>query len=355
MIARPLRVGVVGASYASGTHLPVYAELAEAGIVELVAVATAHLETSDAVAAKFDVPHAHVGYEALCEDPDVDLVDVATRPSRHKDMALAAIAAGKHVLCEAPLAPTVDDGLAMARAAADAGVCGVVDMQSRFRPGIAELRRLVLDGYVGRVDNVAAQAFYPTFTMPAAVASSGWCADASDGASSLRVHGLHTTDILRWTFGELTDVTGTAATRQPSWPGGEGPIPATSVDSAAYTARTADGAVVSVHTSWVAPFGAGWRLVVHGSEGVLVAEAAGHTGHFPVGLSGARRGDDCLRPLLPAEGGPTEPFALLVRALAMGDTDDIPTFDDGVAALRVAAAVDGLDDDAPTTTTSEEP
>lgn len=352
MMARPLRVGVVGASYASGTHLPVYAELAAAGIVELVAVATAHRETADAVAAKFDVPHAHVGFEALCADPDVDIVDVATRPSRHREMALAAIAAGKHVLCEAPLAPTVDNGLAMVRAAADAGVCGVVDMQSRFRPGIAELRRLVLDGYVGRVDNVAAEAFYPTFTNPAAVASSGWCADAADGASSLRVHGLHTTDVLRWTFGELTDVRGTVATRQPEWPGDAGPVPATSVDSAAYTARTADGAVVSVHTSWVAPFGAGWRLVVHGSEGVLVAEAAGHTGHFPVGLRGARTGDDGLRPLIAADGGPTEPFALLVRSLAAGDTDDVPTFDDGVAALRVAAAVEAC---AQAPTTTEEP
>ena len=115
-----VRVGVVGASYASGTHLPVYAELAAAGVIELVAVATAHRETADAVAAKFDVPHAHVGFEALCADPDVDLVDIATRPSRHRAMAEAAFAAGKDVLCEAPLASTLDDGLAMAAAAAGA-------------------------------------------------------------------------------------------------------------------------------------------------------------------------------------------------------------------------------------------
>lgn len=348
-LQRPLRVGVVGASYASGTHLPVYAELAAQGVVELVAVATAHRETADAVAAKFEVPHAHVGFEALCADPDVDLVDVATRPSRHRAMVLAALAGGKHVLCEAPLAPSVDDGLAMARAAADAGLRGVVDMQSRFRPGLAELRRLVRDGFVGRVDNVTVQALYPTFTVPAAVASSGWCADAADGASSLRVHGLHTADLLRWTFGELTDVRGTVATREPTWPGPDGPVAATSVDSAAFTARTAGGAVVSVHTSWVARFGAGWRMAVHGSQGALLAEAAGHTGHFPVRLAGARVGDDALRELVAPRGGPTEAFALLVRALAAGEPGDVPTFDDGVAALRVADAVE-----AGSTTSSEE-
>jgi predicted dehydrogenase len=216
-------------------------------------------------------------------------------------MAEAAFAAGKDVLCEAPLAPSVDDGLAMASAAS--GRLAVVDMQSRFRAGLVELRRLVRDGYVGRVDNVLAQALYPTFTMPAAVAGAGWCADASAGASSLRVHGLHTVDVLRWTFGELTDVRGVVATREPTWPGPDGPLPASSADSSALTARTADGAVVSLHTSWVARFGAGWRLAVHGSEGALLAEAGGHTGHFPVRLSGARAGDDGLRELVPATGG----------------------------------------------------
>jgi predicted dehydrogenase len=327
-----LRVGVIGASYAQGTHLPVYAELAQEGVVELVAVATARKETAEAVAEKFGA-RPHVGYEALCADPSVDLVDVATRPSRHRAMVIAALDAGKDVLCEAPFAPTVADGEAMV--AALGSQRGTVDMQSRFRPGLAELRRLVRDGFVGRVDNIAAQAFYPTFTQPAAVAGSGWCADPRYGASSLRVHGLHTTDILRWTFGELLDVRGSVATRQSLW---DGRIEATSVDSAAYTARTSDGAVVSVHTSWVAPYGAGFRLVVHGSEGALVAEAAGHTGHFPVGLRGTR--DGTWQELVPATGGATEPFAALVRALAAGEHTDLPTFADGVAALRVADAVE---------------
>ncbi len=329
-----LRIGVVGASYAQGTHLPVYTALADEGVARLVAVATAHTETAQAVAEKFGV-RAHVGYAALCADPEVDLVDVATRPSLHREMVVAALEAGKDVLCEAPLAPTVADGEAMLVALGDRR--GVVDMQSRFRPGLAELRRLVRDGFVGRVDNVSVQALYPTFTQPAAVAGSGWCADRRFGASSLRVHGLHTTDVLRWTFGELSEVRGTVATREPEWDGG---IPATSVDSAAFTARTADGAVVSVHTSWVARFGAGFRMVVYGSEGMLLAEAAGHTGHFPVRLTGARTGDDAPRELVAATGGATEPFEALVRAIAGGDHTDLPTFADGVEALRVAESVE---------------
>jgi predicted dehydrogenase len=344
----PLRVGVVGAAYASGAHLPVYTALAAEGVVELVAVATARRETAEAAARGSGAARAHVGFEALCADPDVDLVDVATRPSRHRAMAEAALAAGKHVLSEAPLAATTAEGESMVAAADRAGRLGLVDLQSRFWPGVLELRRLVREGWIGHVENVAATAFHPTFTAPAAVRASGWCAEAEHGASSLRVHGLHTVDLLRFVLGELTDVRGSVATRRPDWPGPDGPLPATSVDSAAFTARIGpgpgEGAVCSVHTSWVARFGAGFRLVVHGSDGVLVASAAGHTGHFPVRLEGARAGEPGLRELVPGDGERTAPFTELVRRLAArvagAAEPDLPDFADGLAALRVADAVE---------------
>jgi predicted dehydrogenase len=365
-----LRIGVIGASYAAATHLPAYAALAADGVAEVVAVATSRRETADAAARRFGVPTAHVGFEALCADPDVDLVDVVTRPSRHRPMAEAALAAGKHVLVEAPLAATVADGEALEAAADKANRSGVVDLQSRFWPGLAELHRLVHDGYLGRVQNIVATAFYPTFTQQVAVAASGWCADATTGASTLRVHGLHTTDLIRWIFGELADVRGATATRAETWPGPDGPIPATSADSAAYTALIDSGpgagAVCSLHTSWVAQFGSGWHLTAYGSDGTLVASADGHTGHFPIRLDGARSGDPALQtlvtpdPALPA----TYPFSQLIRALATHLTTSVPvtpgvpaapassgvssapaipavpTFTDGLAALRVADAAE---------------
>lgn len=326
-----VRIGVIGASYAVGTHLPVYAALPG---VELVAVATAHEDTARAVAERFGA-RPYVGFESLCADPDVDLVDVATRPSRHREMVEAALAAGKDVLVEAPLAPSVADGEAMAKAAV--GRRAWVDMQSRFWPGLQEFRALVTNGWLGTVENVVATAFYPTFTRPEAVAGSGWCAIAEHGASALRVHGLHTADLIRWIFGDL-DVTGAAlATRRPEWPGG---VPATSADSVAFTARLPGGAVCSVHTSWVARHGEGWRLAAHGSDGTLVATAAGHTGHFPVRLRGARAGEPELRDLLvPGDEPATFPFTELVRRIVAGGAG-VPTFADGVAALQVAEAVE---------------
>jgi predicted dehydrogenase len=212
----------------------------------------------------------------------------------------------------------------------------------------------VAQGYLGQEQNIAATAFYPTFTRPEAVAASGWCADASQGASSLRVHGLHTADLIRWTFGELTRVSGVTATLNPSWPGRDRPV--SSADSAACTAVIGDGpgagAVCSVHTSWTAAAGSGWRLAAYGSEGVLVASADGHTGHFPVRLEGARlegaQGGAGLETLVAPEAGVPSwyPFGVLVRELAgrvpagSVGSGDVPTFADGVAALRVADAVE---------------
>lgn len=357
-MTRPLRIGVVGASYSAATHLPTYAALPE---VEVVAVATAHADTARAVAERFGIERTYVGFEGLCADPEVDLVDVATRPSRHRDMVEAALAGGKHVLCEAPLAASTADGEEMLAAAERSGRLGLLDLQSRFWPALSELRRLVADGFLGTVENVEVRAFYPTFTRPEKVVASLWCADAAAGASTLRVHGLHSADVVRWVFGEISDVTGTAATCRAVWPAPGGPLSATSRDSVALTGRVGDGAVLSMHTSWVAWHGSGWRLAAYGSEGTLVATAGGHTGHFPVRLAGARADEPELRDIAPTAGtgevtelaadAATMPFARLVRrlaaALAAGDpaaaaaAAELPTFADGVRLLRLADAVDG--------------
>jgi predicted dehydrogenase len=120
------------------------------------------------------------------------------------------------------------------------------------------------------------------------------------------------------------------------------------VDSAAWTAHLGDGAVCSVHSSWIARGGAGWRLVAHGSEGVLLAEAAGHAGHHPVRLSGTRHDAPLSELVAPADGA-TAPFEALVRALAEdlrtpAVPGHVPTFRDGAAALRVADAVEATID-----------
>ncbi|MGH3341552.1 MAG: Gfo/Idh/MocA family protein, partial [Carbonactinosporaceae bacterium] len=242
----------------------------------------------------------------------------------------------------------------LAAAAQRAGRVAAVGMQSRFSPGLRQLRRLVRDGYLGRLANVGLTAFYPTFTRPGRVPSSVWCADAGNGASSLRVHGLHSADIVRWLFGDIAEVTGAVVTGCPEWDLPSGPVNATSADSSAFVMRLESGALCSVHTSWTSWHGSGWRLAAYGSAGCLVATSAGHTGHFPVALSGARKDDQTLRRLdAPAEArdvgemppdSEAYPLARLLRRLVRlvggHDEPDVPLFTDGLRMLQVAEAVE---------------
>ena len=347
---RPLRVGVIGTAYGGVSHLPTFAARPE---YEVVAVATSRPETARAAAERFGVPRAVVGYSALCADPEVDLVCVATRPRAHPEMVLAALEAGKHVFCEAPLAPTVAEAEVLCRAAQRAGVVAVVGMQSRFSSGLWRLRELVRDGWLGTVQNVHATAFYPTFTRPEAVRGSGWCADAANGASSLRVHGLHTADLIRWMLGEFRQVRGVIATRLPVWSADGEQRAASSADSAVLTGSVA-GAPCAVHTSWVARFGSGWRLELHGSDGYLRATAEGHTGHFPVTVTGASvdRAPHEIAGAPPLAGhghdiGPTAAnhalaglLCRLARRITGAAEPDLPEFADGLAVLRLAAAAE---------------
>jgi predicted dehydrogenase len=348
---------VVGASYAGVSHLPTYAHLPE---VEVVAVATAHEETAQVVADRWGIPRIYVGAEALCADPEVDIVDVVTRPGRHRVMVEEALMAGKHVLCEVPFAVTVDDARAMTEAAARADRLGVLDLQSRFWPGLWELKRLVVSGFLGQLENVEVRAFYPTFNRPDLAVSSLWCAEADNGASTLRVHGLHSADLLQWLFGPMSQITGVTATRRPSWEVGPRTLAVSSADSAAFTGYLSGGAVCSVHTSWVAWHGTGWELTAHGSEGTLTASASGHTGHFPVVLMGARAGEQGLREMPSAgsdevpemtAGQPGLPLARLIRRMARAIASaqpsvvaaqlELPVFSDGISLLQVADQVEG--------------
>ena len=110
-----LGVGVIGAhSWAEMAHLPGYAAYERA---ELVAICDTVRERAEAMAATFGINRVYTDYRELLADPGVQMVDVCTPTETHLPLSLAAIAAGKHVLSEKPLAHDAKDAFAAARAA----------------------------------------------------------------------------------------------------------------------------------------------------------------------------------------------------------------------------------------------
>ena len=146
----PIRVGVVGASppgFGDRAHLP--AVRSAPGLI-LEAVCTTREETARAAAEKWGARKWYAGVEALCSDPDVDVVTVAVRPRLHHPLTMAALRAGKPVFCEWPLALNTAEALEMSSEAERRGIRTAVGLQGRFAPAVAWARKLVAEGAVGK-------------------------------------------------------------------------------------------------------------------------------------------------------------------------------------------------------------
>ncbi|MFD6445785.1 Gfo/Idh/MocA family protein [Promicromonospora sp. NPDC060204] len=154
---------------------------------------------------------AVVGWQDLLTRDDVGLVDVCTPGDTHVEIAVAALEAGKHVLCEKPLANTVAEAEAMtaaAEAAAEHGVRAMVGFTYRRVPAVALARQLVQEGRIGEVRHVRAQYLQDWLADPQAPMS--WRLDKQKaGSGALGDIGAHVVDLAQFVTGEsLTGVSG---------------------------------------------------------------------------------------------------------------------------------------------------
>jgi len=148
-----LRWGLIGPGWIAGE----FVEAAHAHTAQrFTAVASRSLERASSFAKKFGIDTAYDSYEALVGQESVDVVYVATPQSQHLELGLLAIASGKHVLIEKPLALTADEAQQLADAARAAGVLAMEAMWSRYLPQTSVVRQLIADGALGTVEQVHA-------------------------------------------------------------------------------------------------------------------------------------------------------------------------------------------------------
>lgn len=223
-------------------------------------------------------------WRALVERPDVQLVDICTPGDSHRDIALAALAAGKHVLCEKPMANTVAEAEEMTaaaeRAAAD-GVLAMVGFSYRRVPAVALARQLVAEGRIGTVRHVRAVYLQDWIADPAFPLV--WRLQREKaGSGALGDIGAHAIDLAQFVTGELlTDVsaqTATFVTRRPlaeassglSANGGTATGEVTVDDAAVFTARLSGGGLGTFEaTRFATGRKNALRLEVNGSRGSL--------------------------------------------------------------------------------------
>jgi predicted dehydrogenase len=121
---------------------------------EVVAIASRDGDAAQRVATELAIPRAHDSYEALLADPEVDAVYIPLPNHLHLEWTLAAARAGKHVLCEKPLALSAVDAERMVAACSEAGVTLMEAFMYRLHPSWAAVRELIRAGRIGRLQSV---------------------------------------------------------------------------------------------------------------------------------------------------------------------------------------------------------
>ncbi len=144
-----LRAGVIGTGFIGPVHIEALRRLG----VQVVALCDVP-SVVDAAAKRLKIPNAYEDYHELLASPDVDVVHIASPNRFHCEMALAGIAAGKHVVCEKPLAMNTRETAKIVNRAKEAGVVFAVNYNVRFYPAVLTLRKMVADGALGQIIHV---------------------------------------------------------------------------------------------------------------------------------------------------------------------------------------------------------
>jgi predicted dehydrogenase len=193
-MAPPLRIGVLGAAAIARDFANA---LRGSNTVSIVAVASRTAQKAQAFAAEFAIPRALGSYAELLAEPDVTAVYIPLPNSMHAQWALRAIAAGKHVLCEKPLATSPDDARRMFEAAKQRGVYLVEAYPYLAQPQTRKLRELLRDRAVGELKVIQAHFGFTVGSLSAIRL------DAALGGGALMDAGCYPVSLVRIVSGEL--------------------------------------------------------------------------------------------------------------------------------------------------------
>ncbi len=196
----------------------------------------------------------------LADRDDLDAVVISTPPPAHEPQALAAFAAGTHVLCEKPLSNSVASARRMLDAADAAGRVLATGFNHRYFPALLYLKDTVDRGLIGRLDHVRAFAGHPglsEFRSP-----SEYDAEVMGGGAMMDV-GIHMTDLVRYVMGDVESVYGVAT--DGIWGLGR------SEDNAMALFRGASGATASYHATWAEWKGYRFHIEAYGDRGMVRA------------------------------------------------------------------------------------
>ena len=349
-IPQAYRAAVVGTGFMGRVHS--HAVRANGG--EVVGVAGSSHAKAERFRAAHGIARSHADALDLIHSPDVDVVHVCTPNHLHAPLSLAALAAGKHVVCEKPLATDTDTARELTRAATEAGRVAVVPFVYRFHPMAREARARVASGSIGRVGLAHGGYLQDWLLHPE---ESNWRVDPELGGPTRAFGdiGSHWCDMLEFVTGDRITEVSAQVSRITDTRGENGGRPVTTEDLVSFQFATGGGAVGNAVISQVSP-GRKNQLVleVSGTKGSLRfdqerPETLWEGGRGRTGI--ISRDDPELSPqaarlvTLPVghPQGYQDCFNALVHdtgaAIAGDEPDGLPVFADGLRAAAIAESV----------------
>jgi predicted dehydrogenase len=277
MTERQVGVGVIGCGLiAQRQHLP---NLVRNPRVKVVAVADVNPARARGAADQFGVEHAYEDFHDLIARPDIDMVTVATWPQAHAAPVIAAAEAGKHVLCEKPIAMTVEEADAMVAACEKAGVKFTMGYQQRFGTELPLIKQLLDEGLVGKVMGMSTIGVGPSRHY------TPWFMHKAEGGGGVLMDwGIYTAHNLIWLLGPVSSVYAYATTfrkevvvtgRVSEMAGRDMLVSDVDVeDTAAITLQFASGAMGVWYAAWAVAAGHG-GMSIDGSDGSIETHRGG--------------------------------------------------------------------------------
>ena len=272
-----VRLGIIGTGGMAHSHAKAFGAIKD---VKLTAACDIDSERAHSFATAFSIPNVFFDWRQLLESGQVDAVSIVAPDALHAEMALGALDAGIHVLCEKPLSTTTESAVAMAHMARRSGLVHMVNFSYRRAASLHAARRIVASGALGRLRHIRGE------YLQSWLVSDAWGHWATTDAFLWRLSqqhgslgvlgdvGVHLLDFV--TFAASGEEEGIDSLRCSlgTWPkndsGAVGPYRLDANDSALMEVRFADGAMGVLQTSrWTTGYLNTIRMSIHGTEGAL--------------------------------------------------------------------------------------
>jgi predicted dehydrogenase len=349
-----LRVGIVSAGWGAFAHLPAWRAVPG---VEVTSICTSRQETAVAARDRLGLERAFWDAQDMCADPDIDIVDLGTRPSVRLPMVLAALKNGKHIYNASPHAPDWAGAKSIDAAWRGSNSVGVVDAFSEYLPAHLQMKAMLDHGYLGDLLGGSCQFSISLFNQPSKHFPYNWFGDGTAGVSAMRNNGSHALYMLTRLFGPIAELVADDSQVLKQWlfPDGDVIVPETS-DYANAILKFASGLTITMQISWSLPLHQGWLIDVYGSKGRLVAKSPTFPTARDCTLHGGQLGGAFAEIAIPdayrnvtgiglnwqAEVQPAFPMALSMQAMVAainGNGHAAPDFGRALEIERVQEAI----------------